>query len=137
METVGQGCCRRLMAAESVLSRQQSAPCIPAHFASGLSSLAGSLVLYENGNEFTEKSGAPPFLFHPNPALTLCSCVGTLLTRLSVKVFFFFFFKQSQSAPILSPFNIFPFLRVLSSLFPLSCYIPVRTVQSGLSQGIQ
>ncbi len=119
------------MAAESVLSRQQSAQCIKAHFASGLSSLAGSSVLYENRNEFTEKSGAaPPLLFHPNPAPTLCSCVGTLLTRLSVKVFFIQ--KQSQSAPILSPFDIFPFLHVLLSLFPLSsCYISVYAVQSG------
>lgn len=34
-----------------------SAPCIPVHFASGLRSFAGSWILYENCNEFTEKSG--------------------------------------------------------------------------------
>lgn len=125
VETVGQGCCRRLMAAECVLSRQQSALCIPAQFASGLSSLAGSWVLYENRNEFTEESGesSPP---------TLCSCVGTLLTTLSLSLSFYPK-KQSRSTPILSPFDIFPVLNIFVSIV-LLWHSSVSTVQSGQTE---
>ena len=95
----------------------QSAPCVSAHFASGLSSLAGSWVLYENRNEFTEKSGVPPSPFsptpQPNPAVTLT--VSELCSL-------FAYSSKSNPNPLQFSKSIWhlSLCSCLTSLFPLS-----------------